>query len=261
MIRVVLNLLCVPVFFTACIATTGDIENIHKDQGRLERELLALHQRQMEDSAALEMRIVSIEGRAQSLESTLLNLRKTGAESGVNTEHLLNELARLRGEIEELRTAQATLHISTQQGVANQKNSSPSLSADELYKNAHAAFSRADYEEAIQTFQILVKNLEQDSPQWIESHRYIGDANRELSLKVKEQEEKNRVLKSAIYAYQKVLDARSSPEVPAALFGIGQCFESLNLSRDAKVFYEEIVSQHRNSPFAAEAKQRLAAIR
>jgi TolA-binding protein len=49
--------------------------------------------------------------------------------------------------------------------------------------------------------------------------------------------------------------------VPEALFKMGQCFESLSLPDDAKLFYKTVVEKHAKSDAAKKARERLAALK
>lgn len=49
--------------------------------------------------------------------------------------------------------------------------------------------------------------------------------------------------------------------LPNALYGLGRCFENLNLPKDAKLFYETIMKKHARSSVAKKARKRLAVLR
>ncbi len=256
-------LCCIFINLSGCFATTSEVERMRFEQQKLEKELLALHQRQMESHSTLELRVVAIEGRAKSLESTLLSMREKGADNGVDANFLGNELSRLRGEVErlqnEMTTRQPTVRttpVMSSSGPEEVLEETP----DQLFGHARHALSVDAYEESIRLYKAFTKRAEPTDERIPEAHYFAGLSQLKKAKTLSKGPEKDRLTKAAIFSFQKVIDASGHPKMPAALFGIGQCFEQLSLNSDAKIFYEEILSSHASSEYATQAKERLKAL-
>jgi tetratricopeptide (TPR) repeat protein len=87
---------------------------------------------------------------------------------------------------------------------------------------------------------------EQDSLQFLIAETYYLEGNYQLAAT-----EYNLVRKNF----------PKSAKVPEALFKMGQCFESLSLPDDAKLFYKTVVEKHAKSDAAKKARERLAALK
>ncbi len=285
--KFVFILLCA-LLLPGCLATKGDINGVKRTQRRLEKEIAQLQEGYTSNYNTLDARAASLEGRVKAVEHALLKVREKGADSGASRAVLERELRRLRGEIEEMRIDMEAKESAARKSREQRSSSSQPVngegsfqpksgalgSTDEsrnaangspsdalLLEQASDALSGKEYRKAIANLKRLEARLSPSDQRWTSVQLRLGAANYFMALDLRDKDSQGRLLKSSIFAYQKVLDLESDPGVPEALFGIGRSFEALNLKKDAKVFYQEIVSQHQSSEWASDAQKRLRALK
>src|SRR5581483_2981140 len=116
----------------------------------------------------------------------------------------------------------------------------------DLFANAHSLLKQQKYAEAAEGFQAVLSKGPKGKDA-AEAHFGLGEA--EYGLKN---------YKKAIVEYSKVQDASpKSPRVSASLYRIGMSFKHLNMQKEAKGFFSELVERYPKSPEAKKARDKL----
>jgi len=278
--RALIALFMVAAGASACVVTRAEGDLMRQELDALKDETAGM-QAEVAESRAQREKLASLSARVEALESTLSTLRQADADGGVQIEKLVAEVQTLRGEIEEARheigqqreTVESILArppVSVAAAATAPKQDDPNkpvqvagaeVPADpkEHYAFAKRFFDDKKFAEAAEAFDIFLLrhtgDLSDNAAFWkAESYYQLGNAAPDKGAKEK-------AYKQAILSYQRVLETPKSAKADGALFKIGLSFEQLGFDEEARVFYDELLSKHPNSPLAGEAKKRLKALK
>lgn len=248
---------------------------------QLEREILALQDRQRDSEEAIqkqkeaqEQRILEALARLTALDAQVnkssaalqekldeLNrtATRTGANLGADMEKALAEITTLRGaleeqahELENLKTAVEAGRTVTESRLAKLEekpkapDKPPEPSKQELYDEALKKLEAGDTAAAragFTTFRDKFKDdpLAPNAQYWIGETYYAEGKYRE-----------------AIVEFQRIQDQyKASDKAPDALLKLGFAFVALGLKDDGVLFLEEVEKKHPNSPAAQRARAKL----
>ncbi len=270
------------VALSGCITSRAEGDALRQDMVALKKDVAEL-QRQSGDQTTREQgRLAAMEQRCAGLEQTLASLRQADADSGVQLEKVVAEVQALRGEIEQARHELGETTASVQSilarppvSVAAAASAPKVADANEVIRiggqdvpkdaKAHYDFAKKLYDEkkytdAANAFDVFLqrhadnKDLVDNAAYW-KAESTFADASG-----MKDQKAKEKALKQAILAYQRVLETPQSEKADAALLKIGKAFEQLGFKDEAIVFYGELVKKYADSPLTKDAKERLKAL-
>lgn len=187
-------------------------------------------------------------------------------------EELKNEMTRLTGKVEELEHQQRNGQQATESSAAVSKlesrvaeleknqllimtelkalkdkpEASHASNDQDLFAEANRLYKERKYEDAAEKFrQVLNRGVKGNDA--AEANYGLGEC--EFALKN---------FKKAIVAYSKVQEVSSkSARIPASLYKIALSFQSLNMAKEARGFFHELIERYPRSPEAKKAKARL----
>lgn len=168
-----------------------------------------------------------------------------------NVGELKEYMARLDGRIAELEKNQ--ILIMTELKDLKDKKAAEQAAAREaavptkdLLSQAHKLLAERKYEEASEKFKtVLSKNPKPKDA--ADAHFGLGEA---------EYGQKN--YKKAIVQYSKVQEVNAkSFRIPASLYKIGLAFQHLNMSKESKGFFAELIERYPKSPEAKRARAKV----
>ena len=268
----------------ACVTTRDEGQTMRSDIGALKDETASLQRRVVDERETSSRRIDTLGQRTAALESQLSAIRQANADTGVQMEKLIAELQALRGELEEARhqlgeTKESVADILARPPVevaaaaAAPKVEAPNVmiggqpvpdEAQAHYDFAKKLFDDKKWADAADAFDLFVQRhgngkaeLANNALFW-KAEAYYGLA--QTLVGKNRDKDREKALKQAILAYQRVLESPKSGKADGALMKIGLCFEQLRYKDEAKVFYEELLEKHAKSPLAADARRRLKAL-
>ena len=207
----------------------GDQMQAHLSKVRRE---LAETQRDTGDAQRL------LELRIQKLEE--LAYRHTADES-LKQEQLDTQVEQLQTELEELEKRKAALD-------ADKALKPPSaLSRTAQVAQIERLFKAKSYQEVAEKCEAFLEEYPNDKQFNAQMLYWRGDAYCNL-----------KEYKKAVLSFQELLTKYPKfSKIPETLYKVGQSLDELGFSKDAMIFYEETMSKHPNSPFAAKAKENL----
>lgn len=271
---------------SACVTTREEGEQMRQDIAMLKGEVAQSRAENAEAKADQEKALQALEQRLEDLETTLRGLRQADADNGVQMEKVIAEVQVLRGDIEELQfklgktreelegtkksvkevleRPPPTLHtVAEAPAVADEKTEAKTCgetpvpeAAQAHYDLAKKLFDGSDFASAIDCFRQFTESHAAEKDLLDNAWFWKGEAHYGLAgtLKGKKREQE---FKRAILAYQKVLEIPESNKQDGALLKVGLAFESLGFKKEARVFYEEVLTKHPKSPLAKQAKKRI----
>jgi TolA-binding protein len=258
--------------------TRGEGEALKRDIATLTGELAVLQRDESDGRRHLE----DMENRVAVLEATLGNLRQSDADVGVQMDKIVAEVQTLRGDIELARKdlERTTLSVkdilarpplgvttaATAPRVDEGKTATIAGTAVPTESKAHYDFAKKLYDdkkfaESVEAFDLWLSRHAAAQPELVDNAAYwkaessFGQAALQSENKAKE-----KSLKQAILAYQRVIEDPKSEKNDAALYKIGLSFEQLGLKVEAAAFYEEVIAKYPKSAVVADAKKRLKAV-
>ncbi|MBH1988408.1 MAG: tetratricopeptide repeat protein [Myxococcaceae bacterium] len=202
------------------------------DIDRLRRELVNT---QREDGD----RILLLENRVKKLESGVF---KSSADQSLEREKLVSEVEQLKTQLEEIQSKPLV-----EKAPELNTDASKHLSKSDQLALIQQAYLDKRYEKAILESDVFLSRFSGDKPLAAQVLFWRGDAYFELGE-----------YKKAILSFQEFLTKYPSfNKASEVLYKVGLSLEALKYPKDAKVFFEEILSKHPKSSFAAKASQRL----
>jgi TolA-binding protein len=268
---------------TSCVTTREEGEAMRADISALKTEAATLQKEASDERERTSIRLDAVATRITNLEATLSSLRQADADTGVQMERVIAELQTLRGEVEEARHQLGETSATVQSILARPPvevaaaAQAPKVNAADTavkiddqpvpadaqghYDFAKKLFDAKKFTEAADAFDLfLTKHPEKpslmDNASFWKAESYYGLAGTLTDGKAKE-----KAYKQAILAYQRVLESPKSEKADGALFKIGLSFEQLGYKDEAKVFYEELIAKHGDSPLLEDAKKRLKTLK
>lgn len=276
-------LLVAAVALTGCVTTREEGEALKRDMATLKGEMAQLQRQQSDAKAQERARLEEMQKRVAALEATLATLRQADADSGVQLDKVVAEVQTLRGEIEQARHELGETSASVKDILARPPvsvaaaASAPTVSEDAApstvggqalpaeakphYDLAKKLYDDKKFSDSALAFDLFLQRHAKDGGDLVDNaafwkaESYYGLAGTQNDSKVKE-----KSLKQAILAYQRVLEDPKSEKNDSALYKIGMAFEQLGFKEEAIVFYDELVTKYGKSPFTADAKKRLKAL-
>jgi TolA-binding protein len=278
--RAVFALVVVGAANAACIATKAETDSLRQDMDALKSETAQMQRQVTDEREQSKQRLAAMEARVVELQGTLSSIRQADADVGVQLEKVIAEVQTLRGEIEQARYELGETS-KTVQGILERPPVSVAAAAEapkldegkgttiagaevpaepkEHYAFAKKLYDDKKYAEAAEAFELYLqrhpRGPEADNAVFWKAESFYGTAGTLSDAKAKE-----KAYKQAILAYQRVLESPKSAKADGALFKIGLCFENLGFKDEARVFYEELLQKHKDSPLANDAKKRLKSL-
>lgn len=265
---------------SACVTTRAEGEAMRQDIAALKDEAAKTQAALNDEKAGALKRIESIDRRLAELEATLGSMRQADADTGVQVEKVIAELQTLRGEVEEARhqlgetkqtvesilarppVAVATTPAATAQDKPDLRIAGEAVPPEKQphYDFAKKLYDDKKYAEAAEAFDLFLQRHADDAKLADNAAFWKGEAYYAHAGTLADKKQKEKVLKQAILAYQRVLETPKSEKSDGALLKIGQAFEQLGFKDEARVFYEELTTKHPKSPLVGEANKRLKAL-
>lgn len=169
-----------------------------------------------------------------------------------NTAELKEYAARIDGRVAELEKNQVLMMSEIKElkdrkgGGSSAATSSHERESGDPLAEAKAALQEKDYEGAAEKYRAIISKGVKGNTS-AEAHFGLGEA--EYGLKN---------YKKAIVAYSKVQEANSkSAQVPASLYKIGLSFQNLNMNKEAKGFFSELLERYPTSKEAKKARAKV----
>lgn len=263
---------------SSCVTTRDEGDAMRADIAALKDEAAKTQAALNDDKAGASKRLDALAKRIDDLEETLSTMRQADADTGVQIEKIIAELQTTRGEVEKAQfelgeTKQSVKSIlerpptgpaaaATTPDTKDAKIAGEPVPAEKQahYDFAKKLFDDKKYGEAADAFDLFLQRHTSD-PKLVDNAAYWkGEAYFAQAGTVEEKKAKERVLKQAILAYQRVLETPKSAKADGALFKIGQAFEQLGFKDEARVFYEELTAKHPKSALVKDANARLKAL-
>jgi tol-pal system protein YbgF len=233
---------------------------------KLEGESQASARQLDEQRSAVRERIGAIDAKIDELNAAA---RRSGADLAVNQDKMLDELTRLRGQLEEL----SHRLDQTEKALAQQKDEtegrfaalkgSGALAEYEARKKAQEIKRPADKNE----FMALAQQQERTGDRAVARQLYDEFVKRwptdplsaDAHFRLGELWFGDKRYREAILEYGKVAqDFPRSDKAPDALFRTGESMLALDLRPDARSLFEEVQRRYPGTTAARRAKQRLA---
>ena len=211
---------------------------------------------------ALNRELSQLRGKVEELSNSILNAEKRQKDMYLDldtrlrrleasTTDVMSNFNKATGDLSELRARVEKLEqsgvdgpaASASPGAANLTSSGDVLRA---YETAMAKYRGAQYQEAIDAFQHIVKQYPND-PLAVNAQYWTGDAFYQL-----------RAYRSAVDA-QKVLIEKypNSPKVPDAMLNMGSALIGLDDLPEARQTWEKLIAAYPGSRAARNAQERL----
>jgi TolA-binding protein len=248
----------------------------------LKSDMAQLQRQQSDERAQQKARLEAMETRVVTLEQTLAGLRQADADSGVQLEKVVAEVQALRGDIEQARhelgetsasvksileRPPASVAAAASAPKVDDPNKPTSIGGAEVppdakahYDFAKKLFDTKKYTESAEAFDLFLlrhadkKDLVDNAAYWKAESLFA------LAGSLSDQKAKEKALRQAILAYQRVLEDPKSEKADSALFKVGTAFEQLGFKDEAVICYQELIDKHPKSPLVKDAKARLKAI-
>lgn len=219
--------------FSACVVPRSEGDQIQTDISRLNAQL-ATTQRDQGDAQRL------LEARLKKLEEAVF---KQSADNNQEKDKLLTEVEQLKTQLAEIQAIKTAASVALTAEPAASKN----LNKTDWVAAIKVAYEGKEYEKTIASCDGFLSTYPEDKQFAAQVLYWRGDSYFELGE-----------YKKAVLSYQDMLTRfQTFSKVPEALYKIGLSLEELKFSKDAVVFYEEIIKKHSKSPFVAKAKERL----
>ena len=178
--------------------------------------------------------------------------RRLSANFGVEVDTVRSEIQKLTGAREEALHAIAALRkdldaVKEELAAAKPRGPTPlPTTPDELYSYAYARQQAMELDEALRAFRAYARTFPDDK----RADNAIFFAGDILFSQGK--------LEDAVVTLQEILTVYAAGDkVDDATFRMGEAFEALGKCQEAHVFYGELVKQHKKSPHAKSAKDKL----
>lgn len=262
-----------------CVTTRDEGETMKRDIAQLKSELASEQRAGSDARTSGRTKLDDMERRLAALEGTLANLRQADADVGVQLDKVVAEVQTLRGDIEVARKdlEQTTLSVKDilarppagliggEKAAPIDLNGKKTIAGVEVpaeskphYDFAKKLYDDKKFAESAEAFDLWLLRHASASPDLVDNaafwkaESYFNQATAMSDAKAKE-----KSLKQAILAYQRVIEDPKSEKNDAALYKIGQSFEQLGLKDEAAAFYEEVITKYPKSPVVNDAKKRL----
>lgn len=267
----------------ACFTTREEGELLRRDVAALQSELAQMQRQQSDERTQDSARLDDLQGRIATLEATLGALRQADADVGVQLDKVIAELQTLRGEVEQARyelgetsasvkdilarppvsvaAAAGAPRVDAPSGNVTIGGASVPAEARPHYELSKRLYDERRYPEAVESFDLFLQRHAKTTPDLVDNaafwkaEAYFAQASAQSDTKLKE-----KALKQAILAYQRVVEDPRSEKGDGALYKSGMAFEQLGFTDEAVVFYDELVAKHPKSPLIGDAKKRLKAL-
>ena len=239
---------------------------MRSDLNRLRDEVASMQRQQGDAAFEIHQNLQKISGKAESVEDAISSKQKLDAKSMLKTEEMQQEIRLLLGSLEELQHEIKLLKETQEKFVqkTNEKKTDLSVPSGkkEHYEKAKLFYDQKNYVLAIKLFDEFIDKYKKDKSLLDNAYFWRGDSYFNLAKKEKSSVKKKELRRKSIVSYQKVLtDFPKSNKSDVALYRIGLSMETLGFSKDALVFYEEIVSKHPKSNLAKSAKSKIKKIK
>jgi TolA-binding protein len=242
-----------------CFVTRSEGDRMLADLSELKTEVASLQRDRQDLRFLLENRMKEVNSRTSQLEKMSF---KQNADTGLEKERLVTELQQLRGQLEE---TQHKLEEIKQAPPPKAGESEPVVQGEapenkaDHFMWAKRFYDTKQYDMAVSAFDSFLERFKDDKQFAMQAFFLRGDAYYMRAKAAGSETLRKDLYKKAVLSYQEVLTRfPSSSKAPESLYKVGMSLEAMGFGRDANAFYEEVVSKHPKSPFAADAKKRMS---
>lgn len=202
--------------------------------------------------------------RLAQLEKQLSALRESLVDGHTKSTELTAEIQGLRNELEEAQYRYKLLEADQKDLAKNQqalkeehKKRAPKNKA-EHFALAKKNFSEEKFEDAISLFEQYVQNYPADN-ELPQAYYLLAESCQKRAQKEEVPEEALRFYKKAIIAYQEIVEKYGQSGLrEEALFKMGLVLKSMGNKDAATAAFKEVISKHKGSKRAVEAKAQLS---
>lgn len=262
--RLWLALVCVPLF--GCYTPQKE-RQVKQDIFNLQTRLIEV-ERAMEEKGrvsedSLSKRIAGSASQIDKMNADLARVKGdvdalrvgvvTGEMPGADPEKdgsIAQQIKNLTTRIETMEAAQAELAASLKKGGAPAKSDDKGknvASGNPTAKDIKAAFDKSRF-----------KYVAEEAPAVMKGAK--GKDNEDLLYMYAESLFRTNKYREAALKFNELIDAKpEAKRIPVAKMRMGDCFRSLGDMATAKLYYQDIVDKHPDSPEAGRAKERLQA--
>jgi TolA-binding protein len=263
--------LCTGAFLFAlssCVMTRAQGEKISMRVDSMESEVAKLQRVRHDLEVLVSGKVSDLLERVRQLEEKMASLRENLYEGSNRNSELVNELQKLRGQVEEAEFRYKGLERDQQDLVKNQeqlqeiaeKMRIPPLKDDHfsLAKKLHISGKNND---ALMLFEEFVKLYPNDKEQLGQSYYNIAEILREFAKNEKDEMSAENYRKKAILSYQKIVDMYKKATLKEeALYKMGLVLRELNNDKAAKAAFKALIQLNAKSKRINDAKKELAQI-
>lgn len=251
---------------SGCVMTKAQGDKLAHRMNYLEDEVAKLQRVRHDMEVLMVGQVKNLIDRLASLESQVMAFRESISEGSSRNNELLAELQNLRNELEQAQARYKNLE-QDQQSLARNQNALkeaqnkiriPPLKEDH-FALAKKYFTANKFDEAAVLFEHFVNDYPNDKDLSYQSRYYLGESNFKLAESKETTEEKEKLYKKSVVAYQKVVEANNDNAMRIeSLFKLGLALKALGNTDGSLAAFKEILSKHKKSKRAAEAKTFIA---
>ncbi|HXW53215.1 MAG TPA: tetratricopeptide repeat protein [Myxococcota bacterium] len=252
--------------FSGCFMTKAQGERLTHQMHNLEDEVAKLQSVRHDMEVLLVDQVKSLIDRIARLESQLTAFRTSLSEGSTRNSELVAELQNLRNELEIAQNRYRNLEQDQQSLVKNQmalKEAQNKIRVPPIKEDHFALgkkyFMAKKFDEAIFLFDQFVKDYPDEKDLTYQSHYYLGESNFKVAQGKEAEEEQERFYKKSVIAFQQVVEANTDNNMRVeALYKLGLACKNLGNTEGAVAAFKELLSKHKKSKRAAEAKSEVA---
>lgn len=252
----------------SCVMTRAEGNALNSQMRHIEDEVAKLQRVRHEMEVLLKGQVKDLFDRLARLEGQLGSFRESLYEGSNKNGELIAEIANLRGQLEEAQFQYRNLeqdqkNLAQKQQALKQAQSQiiiPPLKKDH-YDLAKKFYTAGKFEQSIFLLDEYIKQYSSDKEMTGQSYYLLGEIYRKLAEAAQGSEESEKSYKKSVVSYQKIIELKQPATLrEEALFKIGSVLKAMGNKDGAKAAFNELISNHKNSKRAAEAKKQLASL-
>lgn len=252
-----------------CVMTRAEGDAISLRMREVEGEMAKLQRVRHEVQVLLSGHMKELVDRVARLENQISNMRDVLSEGTTKSAQLLSELEVLRGQLEDAQARFMTLeqdqkslaqsHLALKQ--AQKRMPIPQTKKDH-FAAAKKLYTDAKFDDALYLLDEFVKLYEKDKEFIGQVYYYAGDIYHKLADNEKEQDNKNKFYKKSVVSLQKIVEMNHAASLrEEALYKMGIILKALGNTEASMAAFNELLTAHKNSKRAAQAKKQLAELK
>ena len=246
---------------SACFVTRSEGDLMLADMSRIKDEIASLQRERFDSLQKVNNHIKDIKARTSTLEK---NNFKQSADTSLEKEKFVSEMQQLRGQLEETQFNLSEVQKAKSAAVEVPGSFSKDMPLDKAdhFVFAKKLYDNKQYGEAIAAFDSFLERFKDDKQFLSQVFFLKGDAYFEQARNADKEADKKDLYKKAVLSFQEVLTRfPDSKKVPESLYKVGNSLSGMGFSKDAIVFYEEVISKHPKSAFVKDASLKLAKLK